>query len=159
MLPPLLKTASIRTLILSDQPMVLAALSQLLDLRADITLLPESSVRGREVSEQLRILQPEVVLLDGTASGAGCMAALAAINAEFPQLPVILLAAQESRTYVLQAFKAGAAGYVLSMAGEVHIVNAIHEVYAGHLYLCPRIRRLILGRLLQVPRIGNRAAK
>lgn len=147
MLTPLSKTENIRTLILSDQLLVLVELSHFLELCSDITLLREIPGRKRAASELAQILQPDVLLLDGTGSGGGSLTILKELKVVCPQLPLILLASQESRTYVLQAFKAGAEGYVLSMAGEVHIVSAIREVHAGHLYFCPRIRRLILGHL------------
>ena len=138
------KTARIRTLVISAQPLVLAELRHFLALWSDLSLLGGKCDSKQTANELIKKLRPDVLLLDGTASGSGCLERLTEIHAAYPRLPIVLLAAQDSRTYALQAFRSGAAGYVLSMSGEAHVIQAIRDVYAGQFYFCPRIRQLFL---------------
>ena len=150
------ETGRIRTLVISDQPLVLVELRKFIGVVSDIVLIGEGadSSAATLLAEKL---QPNVLLLDGTASAGGSLATLAALKAASPQLPIVFLALQDSKTYIMQAFKAGAAGYIVSMAGEQHIANAIREVHAGHRYLCPRIRGLFPGFSHRPPLDGRPA--
>jgi len=149
-------TDRIRTLVVCDQPMILAELRNFLGLWPDIYLLGKASDSSCSASGLVEKLKPNVLLLDGTDSGRETLAHLVALKARHPQVPVILLASQDSRTYALQAISSGASGYVLSMSGEVNIVQAIREIHAGHLYFCPRIRRLFscLGHRTSLPAVA-----
>ncbi len=77
------ETGRIRTLVISDQSLVLAELRKFIGVVSDIVLIGEvaDSSAATLLAEKL---QPNVLLLDGTASAGGSLATLAALKAGSP---------------------------------------------------------------------------
>ncbi|MBL0165044.1 MAG: response regulator transcription factor [Xanthomonadales bacterium] len=77
----------------------------------------------------------DLLLLDLQMPGARGFSALAHLRGHHPQLPIIIVSAHEESDVARRAIAHGASGYVpKSMAGE-NIVEAIHAVLDGEVWL------------------------
>jgi two-component system response regulator NreC len=66
------------------------------------------------------------------------------IRAKYPKMLVLMLTAHEDHALLIEAIKAGAAGYVVKRAVEGELLNAIQAVMRGDLYVHPAVTRALL---------------
>src|SRR5262249_30983396 len=108
-------TKPIRLLLADDHTLVRAGMRTLLGTLPDVEIVAEA----RDGKEALRLIEqhrPDVVLMDITMPELNGLEATARVAKDFPQSRVIILSMHASEEYVLQALKAGAAGYLLKEA-------------------------------------------
>ena len=60
----------------------------------------------------------------------------------------ILLSMHTENTYVLEALRAGVAGYVVKTQAAPELVQAIREVSRGQVYLSPKVSRAVVDAFL-----------
>lgn len=133
----------IRILIADDHAILRAGIRALLQLHPDFQVVGEAA-DGHEALIRSQALKPDVVLMDISMPGMDGLAATREIVSACPGTRILILTQHENREYVLPALKAGAAGYVLKRAPDDSLVRAIREVYAGGVYLDPRVGDVIV---------------
>lgn len=133
----------IRILIADDHAILRAGIRALLQLHPDFQIVGEAG-DGHEALVQALALKPDVVLMDIGMPGMDGLAATREIVSACPAARVLILTQHENREYVLPALKAGATGYVLKRAPDDTLVRAIREVYAGGVYLDPRVSEVLV---------------
>jgi DNA-binding NarL/FixJ family response regulator len=110
------------------------------------------AVNGRQALSLCRRLRPDLVLMDVRMPDLDGLAATRAIKQECPGTSVILVTMHENADYLLEAIKAGAAGYVLKGATKRELVSAVRRVLAGESVLEPDLTSQLLRRLAREPR-------
>ncbi|MER6092077.1 response regulator transcription factor [Streptomyces bluensis] len=99
---------------------------------------------GAEVQALVDRYRPDLVLMDIRMPGTDGLAATAALRRQPRPPEVLILTTFTTDSYVLQALRAGAAGYVLKHTPPARIVAAVHNVMAGEPVLSPAaVRQLI----------------
>src|SRR4029453_15014536 len=80
------------------------------------------------------------------------------IKQRYPEISVMMLTMHENPDYLLEALKAGAAGYVLKDAPQEEIIDAVRRVRSGESPLDPELAARLLRRLANegVMRKGKR---
>jgi DNA-binding NarL/FixJ family response regulator len=86
---------------------------------------------GREAVEICSRLQPDLVLMDVRMPKMDGLAATRMIKQGHPEASILMVTMQENPRYLLEAVKAGAAGYVLKGSPNSQIKDAIHRVIEG----------------------------
>jgi len=132
-----------RLLVVDDDPLVRAGLRLMLSAADDIDVVAEGS-DGADVQDLVDRHRPDLVLMDIRMPKMDGLAATAALR-QRPRPPeVLILTTFTTDSYVLQALRAGAAGYVLKHTPPAQIVAAVHNVMAGEPVLSPgAVRQLI----------------
>jgi two-component system, NarL family, response regulator LiaR len=119
---------TIRTMLVDDHAVVREGIRQILDREPDIAVIGEAE-RGDLALELLDRLQPDVVLLDIRMPGLSGIETTRRIRAAFPKIRVLILSAYDD--FAVEAFHAGASGYVLKSAGSRELVAALRSVFFG----------------------------
>jgi DNA-binding NarL/FixJ family response regulator len=83
---------------------------------------------GREAMELCRSLEPNLVLMDVRMPEMDGLEATRTIKRELPETGVLMVTMHENCDYMLEANKAGAAGYVLKDAARDELVGAVRHV-------------------------------
>lgn len=122
--------------ICDDHELVRAGLRRLLDAEPGLVVICEAS-SVHEAVAQARASQPDVLLLDIAMPRRAGLDTLLEIAEVAPKTQVLVLSMNDDATSVRQAFRAGAAGYLLMEAAETELVHAIREVANGRQYLHP----------------------
>jgi DNA-binding NarL/FixJ family response regulator len=125
-------------LLVEDHTLVRAGIRELLTKIDHVTVVAESS-NGREALAILRTVQVDMILLDIAMPEMNGMDALDLIRQQYPHIRVIMLSMYVNEEYVLQALRAGAAGYLLKESGKVELQLAIEAVAQGQTYLSPLV--------------------
>ena len=119
---------TIRVLLVDDHALVREGIRQILDKEPDIWVIGEAE-RGDLALELLDSLQPGVVLLDVRMPGMSGIETTRRIRAAFPKIRVLILSAYAD--FAVEAFRAGASGYVLKSARSSELVAALRSVFSG----------------------------
>ncbi|MCU0490458.1 MAG: response regulator transcription factor [Chloroflexaceae bacterium] len=134
---------AIRVLIVDDHAIVRQGLRTIMQVLPGLAYAGEAA-NGHEALAQARTLRPDLVLMDLVMPELDGVAAIAAIKAEQPDLPIIALTTFAEHEHVLGAVQAGANGYLLKDIDMHELARAIQHVYRGQPYLHPEATRLLL---------------
>jgi DNA-binding NarL/FixJ family response regulator len=135
----------IRVIIADDHAMFREGLKLILE-RAEIKVVGEAG-NGVELIDLARSLRPQVVITDMSMPLMNGIEASAAIRNELG-IPAILLTMHTDPQYVLRAMTAGIVGYVLKSKASTCLVEAVHEVSRGNVYLSPGASNTVLKGML-----------
>ncbi|MGA9312349.1 MAG: response regulator transcription factor [Pseudonocardiaceae bacterium] len=120
----------IKVLVADDQALVRGALTAMLGLEPDITVVAEVG-SGDQVLPVARRTRPDVALLDVQMPGGDGLAAAAALRAELPTCRVLICTTFGRPGYLARAMAAGAAGFIVKDAPPEQLVDAVRRVHAG----------------------------
>jgi NarL family two-component system response regulator LiaR len=136
----------IRVLIADDHAIVRKGICALLATEPDIEVVAEAE-DGQEAVDQVRKVQPDVVLMDLVMPGTDGLEATRRIKAMQPTVRILVLTSFAGDDKVFPAIKAGALGYLLKDSRPEDLVEAIQQVYHGESSLHPSIARKLLREL------------
>lgn len=132
----------IRVFLADDHGLVRTGIRTILEQMAGIEVVGEAD-NGREVLRVLKQLQPDVVVMDISMAELNGLDATAYIMQEHPHVRVLILTMHAAEPYVLQAVRAGAAGYLLKTAGRAELEQALRVVARGETYLTPAVLKYV----------------
>jgi DNA-binding NarL/FixJ family response regulator len=138
--------APIRVLIADDHPVVRQGLRTYLELQPDIVIAGEAG-GGFEAAAQAERLRPDVVLLDMVMPEGDGLDALRRIRAGSGAPRVVVLTSFPADDRVLDAMRAGAAGYLLKDAQPAELLAAIRSAHTGGAPLHPDAAARLVGEL------------
>jgi len=120
----------IRVLLAEDQTMLRGALSQLLELEPDITVIAQAA-NGREAQRLAREHGPDVIVTDIEMPEMTGLEFAAALKESESRAKVIILTTFARPGYLRRALDAGARGYLLKERPASELAEAIRRVHAG----------------------------
>jgi DNA-binding NarL/FixJ family response regulator len=123
-----------RLAIVDDQETVREGIRLMLSGEEGITIVGEAS-NGLEALKLCQKTNPTLVLMDVRMPEMDGLAATRTIKRRFPRISVLMLTMYENQDYLLEAIRAGAAGYVLKDAPQQHLVTAIRKALEGEMVL------------------------
>lgn len=121
--------AEISILLADDHPMVREGLRSM--LKADGMHVIGEASNGLECIEQVKVLQPDVVLMDIRMPDMDGIQALRAIKEANLPTKIIIITTYKSTAYLLQALAAGADGFVLKDIARDKLLMIVREVSSG----------------------------
>jgi DNA-binding NarL/FixJ family response regulator len=83
---------------------------------------------GDEVSAQLLLLLPDLILLDINMPGRSGFEVLKDVRNSYPLLPVIMVSVQPESQYALRCLQAGANAYISKSSASEDLVPAIKKI-------------------------------
>ncbi len=148
-----------RVLIADDHALVREGLRAVLEAEGGVQVVGEAG-DGAEAAELCAELSPDVVLMDVRMPGVDGLEATRRIKARSPGVSVVMVTMHENPDYLLEAVRAGAAGYVLKDASGERIADAVRRTLQGDSPLDQRLTMRLLGRLVgdKGPESGREAA-
>src|SRR3981081_3990617 len=145
-LPPTARAAASRIVVADDHDLARAGVRGLLSGERGLEVVGEAA-NGREALAVCRRTRPDLVLTDVRMPDMDGLTVTRAIKDESPMTSVILFTMYESADYLIEALKAGAAGYLLKGASKREIVTTVRQVLAGESVLHPDLVLELLRRL------------
>ncbi|HSW18216.1 MAG TPA: response regulator transcription factor [Ramlibacter sp.] len=137
-------------LVVDEHSIFRMGLKRLLSDEPDMRVTGEAS-DGASALLSIRSHAYGMVVLDINMKGRSGLETLAAIRAEQPRLPVIMLSSYEVELYAAFALRGGANAYLSKNAEPEEIVRVIREVGRGT-YLSPSVAGTVLE---QAPHVGS----
>ena len=124
----------IRVVLAEDHESVRQGVQALLATREDIEVVADVG-NGRAAIERVRMLKPDVAILDISMPEMNGLAATRAIAEAAPGVAVVALTRHGDDAYVQELLSAGAKGYVLKQSPIEELLKAIRTVAGGERYL------------------------
>lgn len=138
----------IRVLLVDDHPPFREGLRVLLDRHERIQVVGEAD-DGESALQQLKSLQPDVVVLDCQLPDADGPAIAAALRKDQPTVKILALSAYDDLKYIRGLLGAGATGYLLKSETLPTIMAAIEAVAQGKSYFSVAVQtqlaKLVVG--------------
>jgi DNA-binding NarL/FixJ family response regulator len=133
----------VRVMIVDDHPMWRDAVARdLSEAGFDVTATAKDGAQALRVAGAA---QPDVVVLDLGLPDASGVEVTQGILAACPGARVLILSASGEQQDVLDAVKAGAAGYLLKSAARTEFLDAVRRTAAGDAVFTPGLAALVLG--------------
>ena len=131
-------TNLIRVLLAEDQTMLRGALTALLDLEPDITVIGQAA-NGHEALKLARDLSPDVLVTDIEMPQKTGLELAAELNLGNSKARVIILTTFARPGYLRRALDAGARGYLLKERPASELAEAIRRVHSGLRAIAPAL--------------------
>ncbi len=137
----------IRILLASSQPIIRSGLRQLLEQESDFEVVAEAA-NGREALVLADYKQPDIALLEITLPLVSGVAVARQLSERLRAPRVVFVTSHIDETYVHEAFRASACGYVDADQSSSDLRQAIRVVGSGRLFLSPAVTRQLLKELV-----------
>jgi DNA-binding NarL/FixJ family response regulator/multidrug resistance efflux pump len=126
----------IRILLVDDQKSIRERLKSILETEADFDIVGMVD-NGYDAIEQVKILKPDVVLMDMEMPDIDGVLATKIISHSSPQTKVLVLSSYDTNEYVAQSLHSGAKGYILKGAPAQEIRDAVRYIERGYMQIAP----------------------
>jgi two-component system, NarL family, invasion response regulator UvrY len=126
----------IELLVVDDHTIFRAGITRLMSDEPDIRVTGEAS-DGASALALVRAHRYDVVLMDINMGARNGLETLAAIRAEHPRLPVIMLTMYAEAQYARLALRSRANAYLQKDVSPDELVRAVRQVAGGGLYVTP----------------------
>jgi DNA-binding NarL/FixJ family response regulator len=123
-----------RIILADDHHVVREGLRALLEAEPDLTVAGEAA-DGLTTVHLVERVKPDVLVVDVMMPALNGLEVTRQVVRRSPDTRVIVLSMYSDESYVMEALKNGAAGYVLKSSTRSDLVQAIREVMAGERYL------------------------
>ena len=133
----------IRVLLVDDQKMVREAVKISLEPEDDLEVVGTAN-NGVAAIEQVKKLQPDVVIMNMEMPILDGASATQKITSNFADTKVLILTSYDSDEYLTRSLAMGAKGYLLKNNGTKNLAEAIRSIYRGYTQIAPGL----LDRLL-----------
>jgi len=130
-------------LIADDQALVRVGLRKILETEPETTIVGEAG-DGEDAVTAARRLRPDVVLMDIRMPVLDGIEATRRIVRAHPSTRVLVLTTFGLDTYVYDALRAGASGFMLKDAPPEEIAAAVRIVASGDALLAPAVTRAVI---------------
>ena len=137
-------------LIADDQALVRVGLRKILENEPEMTVIGEAA-NGDDAVASARSLRPDLVLMDIRMPVLDGIEATRRIVRAQPATRVLILTTFGLDTYVYDALRAGASGFMLKDAPPEEIVAAVRIVASGEALLAPAVTRAVIEEFARQP--------
>ena len=144
---PLGKTSKIRIMLVDDHIVMRMGLVTATSGEPDMEIVAEAD-NGLEAVNAFRLHRPDVVVLDLRMPKKNGVETMRLLQDEFGPVRVLVFSNYASGEEVFQAFKGGAAGFVVKDMPLDRLLEAIRKVHQGEQYIPSEISARMNGRVL-----------
>jgi two-component system, NarL family, response regulator LiaR len=121
-------------MLVDDHELVRQGIAAMLNAASDLQVVGEAR-SGREALEVARRELPDVVLMDVKMPDMDGLEATRKLKEERSRTAVIMLTMHDNPSYLRDAVRAGAAGYLLKDVSKDELVDAIRQVATGGAFI------------------------
>jgi DNA-binding NarL/FixJ family response regulator len=139
-----------RILLVDDHAIVREGFAEVINGHTDLQVCGEAE-SAPAAMQAVENLKPDLVVVDLSLHGGSGLDLIKNLKALHPLLPILVLSMHDETLYAERALRAGALGYVTKRQDSSTLMQAIHEVLCGHVFLSPTMRERML-----LKAVGNR---
>ncbi len=132
----------LKVLLVDDHRLIRKAISTLLNGEPDIQVIAEASNK-EECFHLAEVALPDIVLMDISLEDADGIHLTKELIEKYPNLKVIILSMHLQESYIKQAIKAGAKGYILKNSPHEDLIKAVMEVANGGQYFAQEVSKMM----------------
>jgi len=149
--------APIRLLIVDDHAVVRLGLRTLLSDEPDLEVVAEAG-SAEEALVKVASDKPDIAIVDIQLPGRSGIEICQEIRQRFPATRVVILTSHAGESFLEQAMRAGASGYVLKQVGNEELIRAIRAAHRGEMGLDSRTASSVITRYLDMEKKVDQSA-
>lgn len=138
---------TISIMLVDDHAVVRSGLRRMLELRPDMVVIAEAG-SGEQAYQMYYELHPDVVIMDLSMPGMGGLEALRRIMTRDPKARMLVFSMHDNVSFIGQALKSGAKGYVTKTGISDELIKAVLEIAHGNTYLSSDIAQKMVMQTL-----------
>jgi DNA-binding NarL/FixJ family response regulator len=142
-----------RVLIVDDHPIFRVGLAGLITESSHLEVCGNADSAPAAL-EAMRLMNPDLVLLDLSLRGTNGLELIKSMKAERPDLAILVISMHDEAVFGLRALKAGALGYVMKAEAMNHVEEAISKVLQGKIYVSPEFGEQLIFKAVQSTEAG-----
>ena len=135
----------VKILVVEDHPAVREALAARIAQHPDLSICGEAD----DVAEALRLMaetSPDIIITDITLKKVDGIDLIKRIKARDEKARILVWSMHGENLYAERALRAGAVGYITKEQATQQIIEAIHQVMAGKVYVSPAMSEKLVRR-------------
>lgn len=129
---------TVSILLVDDHPMIRQGLRNLVTGESDFHVAGEAE-DGLDAIQKIGLIKPDVLIIDMMMPNLNGLEVLLQVKKLSPGTRTIVFSMQSAEPYVVEAFKAGADGYILKDTGPAELITAIRTVLQGNRYVTEKL--------------------
>ncbi|MDD5169197.1 MAG: response regulator transcription factor [Syntrophales bacterium] len=134
-------------MIVEDHPIFRLGLRELINLEKDMIVCGEAEDKVGAWNEIQRI-KPDLVILDISLKDGDGISLIKDIAKNFKNMPVLVVSMHDESIFAERSLIAGAKGYINKREASVSIIEAIHCILRGKVFVSDNIKEEILHHLV-----------
>jgi DNA-binding NarL/FixJ family response regulator len=144
-----------RIIVVEDHPVLCDGLKQLIGSQPDLTCIAvaDSTSDAKRLVEEY---QPDLMLLDLRLKAGDSIELIKSLQAEHPEVKVLVLSQYDELLFAERTLRAGARGYIMKENATDEVLRAVRKVLGGELYFSERVAAAIVQRTLREKPDGSR---
>lgn len=143
-----------RVLLVDDHTMLRESLVGALQAEGDIEIVGQAA-DGIEALDLAERVHPDIVVTDLSMPRLGGLEVVRRLRERMPDVQVLVLTMHQEDEYVLQAVRAGAAGYLVKDSATREVVQAVRSLQAGRGYFGPQASRALAEQVRHPERVAE----
>lgn len=143
----------IRVLCVDDHPMVREGVIRTIGATLDLDVAGEAAT----VAEALRLVHNvDVVVLDLSLATSSGLEAIPLLKNAAPGVRILVFTMMSADTFAVQAFAAGADGFLTKGCAPGELIDAVRTVASGRRYITPEVAELLAANLTRPQTLSAR---
>ena len=151
-----IETNKSRILLVDDHPIVREGLGARIDQEPDLAVCGLAA-DAHEAMDLIAEARPDLVIADLSLGGKPGLELVKDLDSHYPNLPVLVLSLHDETLWAERVLRAGAKGYISKSQATQKVVDAIHHVLDGGIWVSDKINDLLLKKYAknQMPTPGS----
>lgn len=137
-----------RIMIVDDHPLFREGLKALIGRSDRFTVCAEAG-SALEAAETVGDVQPDIMLVDITMPGKNGIQFIRELHQSMPQVRFIIVSMHANADYIVEAFQAGATGYMVKDSASEGLLRGLQTVANGEIFLDNALSREVVDKLLK----------
>jgi len=129
--------------VVDPHPLFRLGVKEIIKQEYDYALAGEAGT-AIEALEAIRILKPDLVLMDMCLPDLNGIEVIHQLRKKYPQMPILILTTHGRSEYVRKAFEVGANGYMVKQSPVERLKDAIRTAFKGDFFLDPLLSDMIV---------------
>lgn len=134
-----------RIVIVDDHPLFRGALNQALSASLDAAEIVEAGSLDELTTKLSSGLEVDLILLDLSMPGVQGISGLVFLRGQYPEIPVVIVSANDDPTTIRRCMDCGASGFVPKSQPVDRIRQAVRSVLEGNVWTPPDIALATIG--------------
>jgi DNA-binding NarL/FixJ family response regulator len=135
-------------MIVDDHPLFREGLKAIVSRDENFAVCAEAGT-GQEGVALARTHKPDIVLVDISMPDKSGIQMIRELKDELPQTRFVIISMHSEADYIVEAFRAGATGYIIKESAAGQLLKGLNTVAGGNLFLDSALSQEVVFKLLQ----------